>query len=261
MFKSNSLCIHVLRGVSGIGLFVLALSARLPVWAVIACLVSGLVLLRGCPMCWAVGLIETVRDKTGAARASGQSCRVPVQSVRPPPRAADAILSVPICPFPRLNQTSSVSSPMKNMIRPFVLLLALLGAVASLTAAEPATVTRAKATVVVILADWCPACKSLEPGMARLVRKYSNRLAFVVFDLTSAETRAHSLAKAKSLGLVDLLLQNVDQGTPCVAIVSRRGKEVFRQVGGTDLALYDKAFAQAATPNLIVRCYRWVTGS
>lgn len=144
---------------------------------------------------------------------------------------------------------------MKNMIRPFVLILALLGSLVSATAAECSTAAaaRAKPTVVVIRADWCPGCKALEPGMGPLVGKYSDRLDFVVLDITSDETKAQSAAKAKEAGLGDFFATNATKGTPCVAIVSSQGKEVFHKVGSTDLALYDKAFAQAAAAESTAR--------
>ena len=61
MFESRSITRHLLRGVAGFGL--LATALRLlethPGWG-LASLALGLVVLRGCPMCWTLGLIETV---------------------------------------------------------------------------------------------------------------------------------------------------------------------------------------------------------
>jgi hypothetical protein len=60
-FASSSVARHLLRGVMGFGLiagaFALAAGGR-PV--ALALLVPGVVALRGCPTCWAVGLLETV---------------------------------------------------------------------------------------------------------------------------------------------------------------------------------------------------------
>ena len=148
---------------------------------------------------------------------------------------------------------------MQNMIRPFLLLVALLGMITALTAAEPAA-ARTKPVVVVLRADWCTTCQKIEPGMGPLVGKYADRLDFVVLDVTSDETKAKSAARAKELGLGDFFTRNLDQGTPLIAIISRSGKEVFHQVGSDDLALYDKAFAKATT-NPLARCYHWMTGN
>lgn len=150
---------------------------------------------------------------------------------------------------------------MKNLFRSFLLVTVLLGAgTASLHAAEPA-VTHPKPMVAVLRADWCPTCKKLEQGMGPLVGKYSGRLDFVVLDVTSDEAKGKSAARARELGLGDFFARNLDQGTPVIAIISRSGKEVFHQVGSDDLALYDKAFAKAATTNPLARCYHWMTGS
>ncbi|WP_437963887.1 hypothetical protein WMF04_29680 [Sorangium sp. So ce260] len=68
MFASKSLVAHVARGVIGFGALAAAvLLARDLLWLSLALLPVALVALRGCPMCWTVGLIQTV-----AARARGE---------------------------------------------------------------------------------------------------------------------------------------------------------------------------------------------
>jgi hypothetical protein len=60
-FASSSLAAHLLRGAIGFGLIAgaLVLSAA---YGPVALLLApvGLVALRGCPTCWAVGLVETI---------------------------------------------------------------------------------------------------------------------------------------------------------------------------------------------------------
>lgn len=61
LFASQSVFRHIARGVTGFGLigsaFALAASVS-PIALLLAPL--GMVALRGCPMCWTIGLIETI---------------------------------------------------------------------------------------------------------------------------------------------------------------------------------------------------------
>ncbi|MFZ5732212.1 MAG: hypothetical protein ACOY4O_05715 [Pseudomonadota bacterium] len=69
MFASQSIAEHVLRGVIGVGALgiAIAIAATHP-WASLALGVVMLVAFRGCPMCWTIGLIETVRGRISASR-------------------------------------------------------------------------------------------------------------------------------------------------------------------------------------------------
>lgn len=60
-FASRTVTRHLLRGAAGATLALVALdvAATSPVVAIAAGL-AALVALRGCPMCWTVGLVETV---------------------------------------------------------------------------------------------------------------------------------------------------------------------------------------------------------
>ncbi|MCX4801901.1 hypothetical protein OG594_09615 [Streptomyces sp. NBC_01214] len=60
-FASSSLPRHLLRGALGIGSLVGAF-ALVPFYGPIALALAplGLVALRGCPMCWAIGLAQTL---------------------------------------------------------------------------------------------------------------------------------------------------------------------------------------------------------
>jgi len=62
MFASRSLTIHVLRGIGGFGAFGLAMMLAHWVWPLLILLPAGLLLLRGCPMCWTLGLVETIQN-------------------------------------------------------------------------------------------------------------------------------------------------------------------------------------------------------
>ncbi|MFI6213116.1 hypothetical protein ACIBCD_14085 [Nocardia brasiliensis] len=60
-FASRSLPVHLAKGAIGFG-FLAASLALLPIlgWIGLLLVVPGLVALRGCPTCWAIGLAQTL---------------------------------------------------------------------------------------------------------------------------------------------------------------------------------------------------------
>jgi len=72
MFASSTLTEHVLRGLVGIGAFVGAvmLTPDFPLLSLLL-LPLALVALRGCPMCWTMGLFETIANKFRGPAAAG----------------------------------------------------------------------------------------------------------------------------------------------------------------------------------------------
>ena len=61
MFKNRRVAIHILRGMVGFGLLAVGLRyATVLGWWTVAPLAGALFVFRGCPMCWTVGLVETV---------------------------------------------------------------------------------------------------------------------------------------------------------------------------------------------------------
>ena len=68
-FASRTLLEHAGRGAGAVLLVLLAVwlgsvSRVLPVISAVACLIGAALLLPGCPMCWLVGLIETISTST-----------------------------------------------------------------------------------------------------------------------------------------------------------------------------------------------------
>ena len=60
-FASQSVLRHVVRGVAGFGLIGSAFGLAASVSPIALLLAPfGMVALRGCPMCWTIGLIETI---------------------------------------------------------------------------------------------------------------------------------------------------------------------------------------------------------
>jgi|KBSMisStandDraft_5_1062788.scaffolds.fasta_scaffold683966_2 hypothetical protein len=77
MFPSKTIGGHLLRG---------AIAAVLIAWALlhqeshpVVALTAGavaLVAMRGCPLCWTLGLVATVVERAGGGRAARQHCGV-----------------------------------------------------------------------------------------------------------------------------------------------------------------------------------------
>jgi hypothetical protein len=64
LFGTRTLSGHLVRGAVAFGLLYLALGQQQahPLRAVAAGL-AALVVMRGCPMCWAIGLVETLQQR------------------------------------------------------------------------------------------------------------------------------------------------------------------------------------------------------
>lgn len=73
MFASNTLIEHVLRGAVGIGALWLAVAiAASHPWSSLALGALVLLAFRGCPICWTIGLFETVVRKSRNRQDSGR---------------------------------------------------------------------------------------------------------------------------------------------------------------------------------------------
>lgn len=62
MYCSTSVSVHLLRGTAAVGLLFAAffLSSYGVLWSALS-VIGAVVLLRGCPMCWLMGLFETMK--------------------------------------------------------------------------------------------------------------------------------------------------------------------------------------------------------
>ena len=74
MFCSRSMSLHLLRGVVALGFVgsgMCLLAAPVPRFLSLSCFAGALVLFRGCPMCWLMGLIERIaRQKSKSPSSS-----------------------------------------------------------------------------------------------------------------------------------------------------------------------------------------------
>lgn len=69
LFATRTLSGHLLRGAAAFGSLALAVGQQQANGALsLGAGLLALVLLRGCPMCWLIGLVETVRQRRRAWR-------------------------------------------------------------------------------------------------------------------------------------------------------------------------------------------------
>ena len=87
MFTSSSLTNHLIRGVAAAALIVIGTRGDLPWWLTAAAIVTAIVAMRGCPLCWLIGLYGTI-----ATRLSGEA-------------------TVPACPLPPRHPVSAKGTP------------------------------------------------------------------------------------------------------------------------------------------------------
>ena len=86
--------------------------------------------------------------------------------------------------------------------------------------------------VVLFRADWCPYCKALEPKFAKLMAEYDDRLRFVVFDITNAETTEKAADIARSEAISEYFEAKKDKASTLAIL--KDGKEIFSIVHTSD---------------------------
>jgi hypothetical protein len=65
LFASASVIAHLLRGMVGVGLLIYVSHNEVRPLLLILAVLAALLAFRGCPMCWTIGLIETLIRKRG----------------------------------------------------------------------------------------------------------------------------------------------------------------------------------------------------
>jgi thiol-disulfide isomerase/thioredoxin len=75
-----------------------------------------------------------------------------------------------------------------------------------------------KPVVVDVFASWCPGCQNIAPTLSQLKQEYSDKVNFVVLDVTDQAKLQETAANAKKLGLGQFLETTKSQ-TSTVAIV------------------------------------------
>lgn len=127
----------------------------------------------------------------------------------------------------------------------FVLLLAALTVTASAQEMMMKSKAggKAKPTIALIRADWCSACKKVEPIIQDLMQTYGGKFNLVVLDVTNDETTAQAIEKAKSLGLSSFFEAN-KKSTSTVGVFKNK-REVFKTTHNPDREVYVNAFDKA----------------
>lgn len=100
-----------------------------------------------------------------------------------------------------------------------------------------------KPIVAVISAEWCPYCKNVEPVMMKLMKDYSDKFSFVVFDVTDEKAVKESMMKAEKLGLAEFFKEN-KRKTSAVAVLKEK-KVVYKTFNNTKREDYETAFENA----------------
>lgn len=108
-----------------------------------------------------------------------------------------------------------------------------------------------KATVVIIHADWCPACQKLKPTLEGLRKEYKDRLNFVVLDVTTEEKVAEAVKTAGDLGIGEFFDAN-KKNTSTVVVLGENSKIGFKTTHNYDRKAYVKAFDDAIKMNTMM---------
>ena len=135
------------------------------------------------------------------------------------------------------------------------MLLASLALSFSATLPATADPAQADATVMVFWAEWCPACKILDPVLAQAVRDYEQDVTVVRLDFTDLgfDNLKAQLASAEKFGGGDFIpVINRKTGYGLIIIA---GENRGRISAGMDAGLIhqalDQAFATSATAPLV----------
>lgn len=99
----------------------------------------------------------------------------------------------------------------------------------------------AKPTVVIVRADWCPACHKVKPILDELKAQYGERLNFVVLNVTNDEMSKEAAMTANQLGLAKFFEANKKK-TSTVAIFDAHQKSLFKTDHNYSRDAYVKAF-------------------
>lgn len=82
----------------------------------------------------------------------------------------------------------------------------------------------AKIAAVKFHADYCGACKKLEPKITELKGKFNDEVVFVKFDFSNDESKAKTKDLAADQGLKDVLAAN--EGTGYIVLYDLKNKKV-----------------------------------
>jgi thiol-disulfide isomerase/thioredoxin len=133
---------------------------------------------------------------------------------------------------------------MTKLIKNGIIALALIiGLSAFASAQEMMKKETEKPTVAIIKASWCPACRKLDPVMAKLMTEYKDKLNFIVFDVSDDAASKASMKMAEEKGLSKFFGEYKEK-TSTVAIFKGEEK-LFVTKYNSDRDEYIKEFEKA----------------
>jgi thiol-disulfide isomerase/thioredoxin len=101
--------------------------------------------------------------------------------------------------------------------------------------------------VAIVRADWCPACRNVEPKLALIEQEYAGRIAFLRLDVTDDDTTAGATRRADAAGVAEFFGESKGR-TATIGVFSKDRKELFRTWGLKNEADLRQALELAATP-------------
>jgi len=101
--------------------------------------------------------------------------------------------------------------------------------------------------VAIVRADWCPACRKVEPTLAEIEKEYAGRITFVRLDVTDDDTTAGAADEATADG-VGAFFGDAKGRTATIGVFSKDRKELFRTWGLKNEAELRQALDAAAKP-------------
>jgi thiol-disulfide isomerase/thioredoxin len=102
-----------------------------------------------------------------------------------------------------------------------------------------------KPVVVDVYASWCPACENIAPTIAQLKTKYTDKVNFVVLDVSDKSSIKAAEAKAKELGLSEFLGSSKTQTGSLAIIDPATGNILAQHRNNPDLMAYTKVLDAA----------------
>lgn len=101
--------------------------------------------------------------------------------------------------------------------------------------------------VAIVRADWCPACRKVEPALAGIEQEYAGRITFVRLDVTDDDTAAGAARDSEAAG-VGAFFGEARGRTATIGVFSRDRRELFRTWGLKNEAELRAALDAATKP-------------
>ncbi len=105
---------------------------------------------------------------------------------------------------------------------------------------DDSTMEDRRPVVAIIAAEWCPYCKRIDPVVKEVMAAYSEKLNFVMFDVTNETTKAAAMETTKKLGLSEFFDEY--KGKTSTVAVLKDKKLVYKTSNNGNKSDYVKAF-------------------